>query len=140
MEIIEEFGTDIGFKMLKKSIERQADINYKEMCKDITPDLSSLDKGVKVYSCFMEEAGAKFNIHKKDENSFTFLVTRCPFYEAFLHVGIDCGYFLGGLCTHITLPAIQSILQRFDSRLKLEPVLIRNSVEELCLERISLTD
>ena len=53
-------------------------------------------------------------------------------------MGVDCGYFIGGLCTHLTLPAIQATLKRFDPRLKLEPRLVRETAEEFCLERVYL--
>jgi hypothetical protein len=67
-------------------------------------------------------------------------VKRCPFYEAFLDVEIDCGYFLGGLCNHITLPAIQETIIRFNPSLKLESKLVRQVAEELCLERIFIVE
>ena len=83
---------------------------------------------------------AEATVHEKSESSVTFFVRRCPFYEALLDVGVDCGYFLGGLCNNLTLPAIQATLARFDHRLKLEPRLVRESAEEFCLERVYLDE
>ena len=139
MEIIEEFGTDVGLRMYQNSIEKQANLIYKELKKDIQPNLDSLDKGIFVYRRFMEEAGAEIIIHKNEENSVTFLVRQCPFYEAFINIGIDCGYFLGSLCTYLIIPAVQAVLECFDACLKLEAMLIRESAEEFCLEKIILT-
>lgn len=138
MEIIEELGTDDGLRMLQDAVEKQADIVAQELRRKISGGLSPLETGIEVYSRFMEDAGADVVIHSRNESSATFRVRRCPFYEAFLDVDIDCGYFVGGLCTHITLPAIRAILSRFDTRLKLEPKLVRDSVEGFCLERLYL--
>ncbi len=136
MEAIEELGTDRALEMLQASVEKQAVIIERRLSREIPEDLGPLKKGVEVYRAFMEGAGAVVEIHECGEDSMTFRVGCCPFYEAFLDVGVDCGYFLGGLCTHITLPAVQTTLARFDSRLKLETKLVRQSAEEFCLERV----
>jgi hypothetical protein len=47
--------------------------------------------------------------------------------------------FLNGLCTYLTLPSIQATLNEFDKNLRVEPVLTRESAEEICLERVFLT-
>ena len=138
MEIIEELGTDRGIEMLQTSVEKQADIIEKELRDKIPKELPPIKKGITVYMDFMESAGAEVTLREEDDDQATFWVKRCPFYEALLDVGIDCGYFLGGLCTHLTLPAIQATLKRFDPRLKLETKIVRESAEELCLERIYL--
>ncbi|UCH56829.1 MAG: L-2-amino-thiazoline-4-carboxylic acid hydrolase [Candidatus Bathyarchaeota archaeon] len=140
MEIIEELGTDRGLEMLQTSVEKQAAIIARELRRKIPENSDLLDTSNLVYRAFMEEAGAELAVHEKTEDSITYRVKRCPFYEAFLDVGIDCGYFLGGLCTHLTLPAIQAALNHFRGGLKLEPLLVRESAEEFCLERISLED
>ena len=140
METIEELGTDRALEMLQIAIGKQAAIIERELRRKIPKDLDPLEKGVEVYHTFMEDAGAEVTVHKKSENSVTFLVRRCPFYEALLDVGVDCGYFLGGLCKHLTLPAIQATLSRFDPRLRLEPTLVRESAEEFCLERLYLDE
>ncbi len=138
MEVIEELGTDRSIEMLQTAVERQADIIEKELRNKIPHELPPIKKGITVYRDFMESAGAEVALREEDDYQATFWVKRCPFYEALLDVGIDCGYFLGGLCTHLTLPAIQATLTRFDPRLKLETVIVRESAEELCLERIYL--
>jgi hypothetical protein len=137
-EIIEELGTDRGLEMLTTAIEKQADVIHRELLRKLPENLVPLEVGDAVYKTFMEEAGAEVIIHERDDSSITYRVARCPFYEAFLDVGIDCGYFLGGLCGNLTLPAIQAILNRFDGRLKVESRLVRESAEEFCLERITL--
>ena len=138
MEVIEELGTARGLEMLLEAVEKQTDIIAKELRRKMPADMSPLEMGVEVYRRFMEAASAEVVIHARDDSSVTFRVRRCPFYEAFLDVGIDCGYFVGGLCTHLTLPAIQAALTRFDPRLKLETKLVRESAEEFCLERVYL--
>ena len=140
MEAIEELGTDRALEMLQSAVEKQAGIIERELRRKIPEDLPPLEKGVEVYTAFMGDAGAEVTVHEKSENSVTFLIRRCPFYEALLDVGVDCGYFLGGLCTNLTLPAVQAALARFDPRLKLEPRLVRESAEEFCLERIYLDE
>lgn len=137
MEIIEEQGTDRALEMLQRAVEGQADITARELRK-LSAVPGPLDLGMEVYTRFMGEAGAEIEVHGRDEASVTVRVKRCPFYEALLDVGVDCGYFLGGLCTTLTLPAIQSILRRFDPRLRLESRLTRESAEGFCLERIYL--
>jgi hypothetical protein len=112
----------------------------RELRRKLPEGLSSIEIGAEVYRRFMEDAGAEINIHKQDENSVTFLINRCPFFEAFLDVGVDCGMFLNGLCTHLTLPSIQATLTEFDPQLRVEPVLTRESAEEFCLERVFLAD
>ena len=138
MEIIEELGTDRALEMLQASVEKQAEIIARELKREIPEDADPLQKGMAVYSAFMEDAGAEIIIHERTEDSVTYMVKGCPFYEALLDVGVDCGYFLGGLCIHLTLPAIQATLKRFDPRLRLEPRLVRESAEEFCLERVYL--
>jgi predicted ArsR family transcriptional regulator len=140
MEVIEELGTDRGLEMLQRATEGQAEVIHRELSREMEPDLPPLERGVEVYTRFMEEAGAEVKVQNLEGNSATFLVRRCPFYEAFLDIGIDCGYFLGGLCTQITLPAVQATLMRFDPRLTLETTLVRESAEEFCLERVYLRE
>lgn len=136
MEVIEELGTDRGLQMLQTSVEKQANVIEREMRRAIPDGLDVIEMGVWVYRRFMDDAGAEVLVHSRDDNSVTFRVRRCPFYEALLEVGVDCGYFLGGLCKNLTLPSIQAVLTRFNSQLKLEPRLVRESAEEFCLERV----
>lgn len=139
MEVIEEVGTDRGLEMLQSSAERQADSIVREMGPMVPEGYSPMEKGVLIYRKFMEDAGAEVKVHEGGEGSVTFRVGRCPFYEALLDVGVSCGQFLGGLCRHLTLPSIRATLARFDQRLMLEPVLVRGSAEEFCLERMVLS-
>jgi hypothetical protein len=140
MKVIEELGTDKALELLEESSKRQGVIIAREMRRKLPEGLSSLEIGAEVYMRFMEDAGAEIKIHKQDERSVTFLINRCPFFEAFLDVGVDCGMFLNGLCTHLTLPSIQATLNEFDEKLRVEPVLTRESAEEFCLERVFLVE
>jgi len=137
-EIIEELGTDKGLEMLQVAVEKQAEVIHGEILRELPEGMSPLEVGDVVYRTFMEEAGANVIVHDMDDSSITYRIAKCPFYEAFLDVGIDCGYFLGGLCGNLTLPAIQAILNKFDMRLRVESRLVRESAEEFCLERITL--
>ena len=138
MQVIEELDTDKALEFLEKASERQGVLIAREMKKTLDPNLSSLEIGAEVYRRFMTDAGAEISVHKKDEVGVTFVINRCPFFEAFLDVGVDCGMFLNGLCTHLTLPSIQATLSQFDPKLKVEAVLTREAAEDLCLERVYL--
>ena len=140
MKVIEQLGTDKALELLEEASKRQGIIIAREMRRKLPKDLSSLQIGAEVYRRFMEDAGAEIKVHKQDEHSVTFLINRCPFFEAFLDVGVDCGMFLNGLCTHLTLPSIQATLNEFDQKLRVEPVLTRESAEEFCLERVYITE
>ncbi len=140
MKTIEELGTDKALELLEEASRRQGVIIAREMRRKLPQGLSSLEMGAEVYRCFMEEAGAEIKIHKRDETSVTFLIERCPFFEAFLDVGVDCGMFLNGLCINLTLPSIQATLTELDPKLRVEPVLTRESAEEFCLERVYVAD
>jgi hypothetical protein len=140
MEVIELHGTDKAIELLEKASKRQGAIIAQEIRKKLPDNLSSIEIGSEVYRNFMEDAGTEIKVYKQDENSVTFLINKCPFFEAFLDVGIDCGMFLNGLCTHLTLPSIQATLNEFNSKLRVKPVLTRETVEEFCLERVFLSD
>jgi hypothetical protein len=140
MEVIEELDTDKALEFLEKPSERQGVLIAREMKKTLPKDLSVVEIGAEVYRRFMTDAGAEISVHKQDEKSVTFVINKCPFFEAFLDVGVDCGMFLNGLCTHLTLPSIQATLNQFDSKLKVETVLTREAAEDLCLERVFLSE
>jgi hypothetical protein len=140
MNAIEELGSDKALEILEKSSERQGVIIARNMKKTLPEGMTSLEIGAEVYRRFMSDAGTEISVHQQDEKSVTFVINRCPFFEAFLDVGVDCGMFLNGLCTHLTLPSIQATLNKFDPRLKVEPVLTRKAAEDLCLERVYLSD
>ena len=136
MEVIEEVGTDRSLEMLQSSAEGQADSLAREMGAMVPEGLGPIERGALIYRRFMGDAGANVTVHEKGEGWITFRVGRCPFYEALLDIGVDCDQFLGGLCRYLTLSSIRATLARFDQRLMLEPVLVRGSAEEFCLERI----
>jgi hypothetical protein len=140
MNAIEELGSDKALEILEKSSERQGVIIARNMKKTLPEGMTNLEIGAEVYRRFMSDAGTEISVHQQDEKSVTFVINRCPFFEAFLDVGVDCGMFLNGLCTHLTLPSIQATLNQFDPRLKVEPVLTRKAAEDLCLERVYLSD
>ena len=140
MNAIEELGSDKALEILEKSSERQGVIIARNMMKTLPEDMTSLETGAEVYRRFMSDAGAEIRVHNQAEKSVTFVINRCPFFEAFLDVGVDCGMFLNGLCTHLTLPSIQATLSQFNSKLKVEPVLTREAAEDLCFERVYLSD
>jgi len=138
MKVIEQLGTDKALELLEDASKRQGVITAREMKRKLPDGLSTLDTGAEVYRRFMMDAGAEIKIHKRDETSVTFIIERCPFFEAFLDVGVDCGMFLNGLCSNLTLPSIQATLNEFDPDLRVETVLTRESAEEFCLERVYL--
>ena len=140
MEVIELYGTDKAIELLEKASKKQGSIIAREMRRKLPNNLSSIEIGSEVYRNFMEDAGTEIKVYKQDEKSVTFLINRCPFFEAFLDIGVDCGMFLNGLCTHLTLPSIQATLNEFDSKLRVEPVLTRETAEEFCLERVFLAE
>ena len=140
IEVIKDLGTQPSLDKLMEAAEKQGVLIAKEMRKQIPAGLTPLETGAEVYLRFMKDAGAEVSVHKRDERSVTFVVRRCPFHEAFLEVGVDCGIFLKGLCSNLTLPAIQSTLSQFDQRLRVENVVARQSAEEVCLERVYLSE
>ena len=140
MQVIEELDTDKALEFLEKASEKQGVLIAREMKKTLPDGLSSVEIGAEVYRRFMTDAGGEISVHKQDETSVTFVINKCPFFEAFLDVGVDCGMFLNGLCTHLTLPSIQATLTQFDSKLKVETVLTREAAEDLCLERVFLSE
>jgi hypothetical protein len=136
---INRIGTDPALEVLQEAAEKQGIIIAKKMRRDLPQDLLPLELGAEIYRRFMIDAGAEVSIHKKDANSISFRISRCPFYEAFLDVGVDCGYFLHGLCSNLTLPSIQETLKQFNPNLRVETLIIREAAEDMCLEQIILT-
>lgn len=139
MKVVERLGSDEALGILEEAAERQGAIVAREMRRVMPTGLSPLDAGAEAYRRFMADAGAEVTEHTRDGSGVTFTVRRCPFYEAFLDVGVDCGVFLNGICRNMTLPSIQNTLRHIDGRLRVEPVLTRESAEELCLERVTLS-
>jgi hypothetical protein len=139
MKTIEILGTDPALDLLMKAAESQGAIIAKEIKSNLPNNLDPLEIGAQVYKTFMSDASSEITEYKKDNESVTFLIKRCPFYEAFLEVGVDCGIFLSGICSNLTLPAIQSTLRHFDETLKVEPVITRETAEDYCLERVYIS-
>jgi hypothetical protein len=137
---INRIGTDPAIEILQEAAERQGIVISREMRRKIPKDLPPLELGATIYRKFMEDAGAEVEIHQRDDKSVTFKIARCPFHEAFLDVGVDCGYFLNGLCSNLTLPSIQATLNQFNPSLRVETIATREASEDLCLERITLTN
>ena len=89
MEAVEELGTDEALKMLEAAAKRQGAIVAREMRRTLPPGMGALDVGAEVYRRFMAEAGAEITEHRRDEASVTFLIKRCPFYDAFLDRALE---------------------------------------------------
>jgi hypothetical protein len=141
MKVIEILGTDPAIELLTYAAERQGQIIYRKLKKNLSLNsMKSLDIGVEVYQTFMRDTGAEITQYKRDERSVTFIINRCPFFEVFLDIGVDCGAFLNGLCSNLTLPSIQAILKQFDEKLKIEPILTRETAEDFCLEKVFVQD
>ena len=139
IEVIKDLGTQPSLDKLMEAADKQGALIANEVRRQIPSGLTPLETGAEVYRCFMKDAGAEVSIHERDEKSITFVVGRCPFHEAFLDVGVDCGIFLRGLCANLTLPAMQACLKQFDPKLNVESVVARQSAEEVCLERVYIS-
>lgn len=137
MEVIEQLGTDRALELLSKAAEQQAEIIEKELIGQIKT-AEPIEMGSEVYSRFMKDLGAQPSVQKRTENNITIRVDRCPIYEAFLSIGLDCGFWMQGLCTNIVIPSIGATLKRFDPRLRLTLEKYRASAEDLCLLKLSL--
>ena len=139
IEVIKDLGTQPSLDKLMEAADKQGALIANEVKRQIPAGLTPLETGAEVYRRFMKDAGAEVSIHERDERSITFVVGRCPFHEAFLDVGVDCGIFLRGLCANLTLPAMQACLKQFDPKLNVESVVARQSAEEVCLERVYIS-
>lgn len=139
-EVVGEVGSDKAIDLMMRAAERQGPVLAREMRRILPPGLSSLEAGAWVYRRFMEDAGAEVAEHSRDARSVTFRIQRCPFYEAYLDSGVDCGLLLGGLCANFTMPVLQAALRQLDPQLRVEPAMTRQTLEELCLERVSLAE
>lgn len=137
MEVIEQLGTDRALDLLLKAAECQAEVIEKELIGQIRA-AEPLERGLEVYSRFMEDLDAKVSVKARSVDNISVGVDRCPIYEAFLDIGLDCGFWMQGLCTNIVLPSIQAILKRFDPKLRLSLEKHRTSAEDPCQIKISL--
>lgn len=138
MELVEELGSDRALEMLRNAAERQAKIFEEEFRKEGYSSINPIEMGFKAYRAFMEDLGARVDIHERGEISIILRIERCPLFEAMIDVGVDCGYLQGGLCLNLITPAIQEILKRLNPGLKLRTKLNRQSFDEFCLEEIYL--
>ena len=140
MEVIGEVGTAPALSLIQRAVERQAVIIAGELKRVIPKDLKALDLGLEVYRKFMEDVGSEIKVISKTVDSVNVAVGRCPFFEAFLDVEVDCGYFVSGLCTNLVLPSIHAVLKRFNSSLTLKATTIRQTAEERCFVSIKLEE
>jgi hypothetical protein len=136
MEVIEKLGTDRALELLSKAAERQADIIERELAGQIKV-AEPLERGLQVYSRFMTDLGGEVKVQARSADNASIRVGRCPIYEAFLSIGLDCGFWMQGLCTNIVLPSIGATLKRFDPKLRLSLERYRESVESFCLLKLS---
>ena len=136
MKAVDEMGSDRGLQILMQAVEKQAEVIEKEIRRKISEGSGPLDSGIEAYKTFMGDAGAHVKIHDREGDSATFMIGRCPFYEALLDVHVDCGHLQSGLCVNLAIPAVQAILRKTDPSLRVEAKLIKRSAEEVCLERI----
>jgi len=137
MEVIEQLGTDRALELLLKAAEKQAEVIERELVGQLKAT-DPLEKGFEVYSRFMEDLGAKVLAKARSGNNISVRVDRCPIYEAFLDIGLDCGFWMQGLCTNIVLPSIEATLKRFDPTLRLSLEKYRASAEDTCQIKVSL--
>jgi hypothetical protein len=140
MEVIGEIGTDPALGLINRAVERQADIIAGELKRVIPKGLKVQDLGLEVYRKFMEDVGSEIKVISKNVDSVNVAVGRCPFFEAFLDVEVECGYFVSGLCTNLVLPSVQAVLKRFNSKFRLEATTIRQTAEERCFVSINLEE
>jgi hypothetical protein len=139
-EVVGEVGSDKAIQLLMQAAERQGPVLAREMKRIMPSGLAPHDAGAWVYRRFMSDAGAEVEEYRRDGESVTFRILRCPFYEAFLDTGVDCGDLLNGLCVNYTMPVLQAALKRINPALRVEPVLTRKTTEELCLERVFIRE
>ena len=100
MKTIERLGTEPALGILEEAAEEQGVLIADELRRTLPEGLTPLETGAEVYRRFMADAGSEVSVHKKDGASVTFLIRRCPFYEAFLDVGVACvlaGVFVSAL-------------------------------------------
>ncbi len=140
MNVIEEIGTDSSIKLLIKAAEEHGNIFAGEFKKEYSSDLPSLEIAEKVYCKYMEDVGADVHSYEKNSDSASFIIYDCPFFDAFLDVGIKCGIFLEGLCSNLTLPTVQTSLSNFGINVRVEATRCKNSSEDFCIEKVSLVN
>ncbi len=138
MNVIEEVGTDSSIKLLIKAAEEHGKIFAREFRKEYSSDLPPLEVAEKVYSKYMEDVGAEVHSYEKDSDSASFIIYDCPFFDAFLDVGINCGIFLEGLCSNLTLPTVQTALSNYGIDVRVEATRCKDSSEDFCIEKVSL--
>jgi len=140
MKITEELGSAKALQILQEAVEKQAEIVSEQIKKRVQKNLNLLDSGIESYKVFMSDAGARIQVVEKKDDYAIFAVSRCPFYEALLSVNVDCGHLQGEVCSNLAVPSIEAILKRIDPRFKIEFKSVRRSSEDICLEKISLSE
>ena len=140
MNVIEEIGTDSSIELLIKAAEEQGKIFAIEFRKEYSSDLSPIVIAEKVYCKFMKDFGADVHSYEKSDDSASFIIYDCPFFDAFLDVGINCGIFLEGLCSNLTLPIVQTAISNYGINVKLETTRCKSSSEDFCVEKVSLVN
>ena len=136
MEVIETIGTDKALELLSRAADRQADILEKETSSHIHREGSPREKGLEAYKHFMEDIGAQVTATPQPNTETTVKVGRCPIYEAYLSIGLECSTWMQGLCTNIVIPSIEKTIHKFEPRLRLRIVTYRASAEEPCTLRL----
>jgi len=140
MNVIEEIGTDSSIELLIKAAKEQGNIFAREFRKEYSSDLSPLEVAEKVYCKFMKDVGAEVHSYERGNDSSSFIIYDCPFFDAFLDVGINCGIFLEGLCSNLTLPTVQTALSNYGINVRVEATRCKNSSEDFCIEKVSLVN
>ncbi|MBM3291342.1 hypothetical protein FJY84_01550 [Candidatus Bathyarchaeota archaeon] len=136
IENIKKNGSQEALTMLDAASDQQGIILAEEYKKILPKDLSPLELGAEAYKLFMTDTGSEVFLHKKNDDDITFRIQKCPFHEIYLNVGIDCGYFLNGLCSNLILPSIKATLNHLNKNLRIEPMLTRETAEDFCLIKI----
>jgi len=139
MEIIEHIGTSKALELLSEAAEKHAAVLETEFKSAHELD-APLQKGVYVYRTFMRDLGTETEIVGKSAGSVDIRAHECPIYGAYLDIGLECAFWMKGLCTNIVLPSIESALRRFDDRLALALQSHRSSAEECCIVRVRLNE
>lgn len=138
MEAVEELGSKRAFELLEEAAREQGRLLAPRLLEGLAG--GPLERGAEAYRRFMEGAGAQVKLVRKEEGEAVFAVQGCPFFQVFLDVGVDCGIFREGLCTHFALPSVERVLASVDPRLGVEAQSTKEAAEDICLERVFLRE
>jgi len=135
MEVIQRLGTDKALGLLTEAAKKHAEILEKEF--GAAHGLGTpLEKGAYVYRAFMKDLGTETQVVRESIDGVDVRSRSCPIYGAFLDIGVECDFWMKGLCTNIVLPSIEAALKRFDERLTLTLLKHRSSAEDECVVTI----